>query len=451
MTKKCIIKAKLLLLTIKFLCVMKEQYLNPDLMYKFICKVCHANGYMVLHFNFLRMFSKDRPGYLSSSNVYNYCYEAVIFRPKKNFIPEHIPLKKEEYRKDIYKPSWMNSGEPNEILKIDEPALYNCLEFKALYFDILCERFFLMEAGFDGRSHWVFSRPEYRNIYFVPELDGRSVEWKKDFWPPYIAHDGIYYYAIYNSPRVQKEQFLRKDFHKYQEYEDFLYPDQYLDEFTPDFTQEDTAEQIMSKLQKKFEAAMASKYDGSIPSSKKKDRIRTLSEHSCKKNCFIHHHEDTSELYHYPLFYTSNALELTLPISEAVLKLEKRVSSLEIREAQLRWMLEVALARISYNQAQLTMNIAMLDGRRASGMVNISMDYNEARAERDNAYSHIHLDGAITAVQEIRRRLQSLMPKMFVPFEQSILSKLVNRYEFSSKFLNLEVVGEFNQLTDLAL
>lgn len=276
---------------------MKEQYLNPDFMYEFIREICHQNGYLVWRFKFAQYFFIKRPAYLECGEPYNYCYEAIIFRPK---------LDAEKILKERRDNRWWNLECSMCPQKYNEINTH--LEYKALFFDIVNERFHLQDIEVDDK----------KNMYVKREESTCT----KVSWPGYIYDKGIYYYAIHTRPRTQKEQFLRGKFS--QTWEDCLEPEQYL--YFYRYCEDEEVAKNCEEVYKTFDRILRQKSENLSKQQLKDEAKEILGDVNFYKRSPLTGKDDRDDFYQYPLFYTSNALELTIPIAEALRQLETRLN-----------------------------------------------------------------------------------------------------------------------------
>lgn len=127
---------------------MRQNLLNPDFVYEYIKSLSHANGYLVLHFNLVQLRFQCPPPYLETDSMYNYCYEAVIYRPKKKLSLEGITL--------------VDDGNNQYRWSVSSKDFYCFCEFKVIYLDIFCGRFHIEDITIKDPDKY----PSYDNLFF---------------------------------------------------------------------------------------------------------------------------------------------------------------------------------------------------------------------------------------------------------------------------------------------
>ena len=278
--------------------MVREEYLNPEFMYKFINSLCKADDWIMYHFVFGKLVYKNlnQPILLKNNHGYNMVYK---FRAYK-------------LRKDAEYGEFGTTHKAEKCFCISSQKLDKCFIDKTIYFDIL-------------------------NECFVEHDD--MVETFEEF-PPFFRLDNQLYYGIYEQPRVLKYHYSQaRDCDNLKEYMHIMnitaknffdacsllyntvnsnqrYIDIYWSRAIKFYfkTKEDAISTISKALNENYDCTEF--YEVQIT----KHGNPTVSCYSSKK-LYIHKPE-------FPVFYTDNILELTVPIAESVSNLAKGITKI---------------------------------------------------------------------------------------------------------------------------
>lgn len=282
--------------------MVREEYLNPEYMYKCINKLCRADNWVLykLEFGQLEYCDLNQPILMQNNHGYNIVYKFTMYKlpdGKVNF------GKKGEKRigEHTYAGKYM----------VNEYQLNKNLIWKDVFFDI-------------------------GNECFV-EDDGREFNFEP--YPPFFSLDNQVYYAVYNQPSVLKQHYCPGraatslgQYMKCMELspQNMLSPIILLYHVTDErsclrnwvemLTQEykyDTQEQANETVVNAIKNDFAGKTLYSMEEWAHGYRPVPLSQTSYKLPV---HSKDN------PVFYTNNVLELTVPIAKAVNRLANQVT-----------------------------------------------------------------------------------------------------------------------------
>lgn len=260
--------------------MIREEYLNPEYMYKFINALCRTDNWMLTDFQFGRLEYKtfEQPGLMYNKYGYNMVYKCEIYRL----------------------PTWpVNFGEKYlGNIEVTQDVLKKQLDYKTIYFDI-------------------------RNECFA-EHDNNVASFKA--YPAFFSMDNQVYYAIYNQPRVMRHHRSRA-----RETECLS---EYMKEMNATAHNIFTINELLYNTRSRgsFFAGFpdwTSLYDNQKQANKAVVKLVT-GEHDCKKyRKLLDRPTDEFKLPlhqdNVPHFYTNNVLELTLPIAESVYALADKV------------------------------------------------------------------------------------------------------------------------------
>jgi len=287
--------------------MVREEYLNPEFMYRFINSLCQKDGWNMYHFVFGKLWYKNlkQPILMQNNHGYNMVYKFSVYKLRKN----------------------INYGQREESVSgkkyvyVSAEDLRAKIIWKDIYFDIL-------------------------NECFVEHDD--TVESFEDF-PSFFKLNDQIYYGIYGQPKVLKYHYSRgreycddRCFNRYNRYMGVTAQNLY-DPYSLLYNMID--EDQISKAP----------YSGDIRSfvfdthKEANSKITEILSEDCDCENFRYFEfdrEDTTyicsgwckmpedgymTLYihnpEFPVFYTDNVLELTVPIAEAVEKLAVSVSN----------------------------------------------------------------------------------------------------------------------------
>lgn len=260
--------------------MIREEYLNPEYMYKFINALCRTDNWMLTDFQFGRLEYKtfEQPGLMYNKYGYNMVYKCEIYR-----LPTEQVNFGEKYLGNI---------------EVTQDVLKKQLDYKTIYFDI-------------------------RNECFA-EHDNNVASFKA--YPAFFSMDNQVYYAIYNQPRVMRHHRSRA-----RETECLS---EYMKEMNATAHNIFTINELLYNTRSRgsFFAGFpdwTSLYDNQKQANKAVVKLVT-GEHDCKKyRKLLDRPTDEFKLPlhqdNVPHFYTNNVLELTLPIAESVYALADKV------------------------------------------------------------------------------------------------------------------------------
>ena len=275
--------------------MVREEYLNPEYMYKCINTLCRADNWVLSNFQFGRLEydAFKQPILMQNNHSYNMVYKCDIYRLPKGRIN--------------YGSQQWAFGKP-DIVELNIGEAERQLEQKTVYFDI-------------------------RNECFAEHDD--SVK-SFNAYPAFFNMDNQVYYAIYNQPRVMH--------HHHSDARQIKNLSRYMQEMnaTPQniFTFNELMYNMPSNKGTRVIDSWTGCYRGRYYFKTQARANRAVAdavtgEHDCKNykklkaswNDWLETddfklplHADTV-----PYFYTNNVLELTLPIAEAVSNLAHNV------------------------------------------------------------------------------------------------------------------------------
>ena len=275
--------------------MVREEYLNPEFMYKLINSLCKADGWIMYHFVFGKLTYKnfEQPTLMQNNHGYNMVYKFQVYKRRSNVNYG----KSIRYHNGIY----VNSSNFKE----------NIIS-KDIYFDIL-------------------------NECFV-EHDDTVLNFEE--FPSFFRLDNQLYYGIYGQPKILKYHYSKaRDCYNIENYMDTMNINSHnlfaphdllcklidrnkkLDSYYSDEewefcfeTQEEANSAITEVLSKTY-----TPYDFAKVYNVEENFRRRLIDYDSFK-LYIHKSK-------FPIFYTDNVLELTLPIAESVKLLGSMVTS----------------------------------------------------------------------------------------------------------------------------
>ena len=275
--------------------MVREEYLNPEYMYKCINTLCRADNWVLSNFQFGRLEYKgfNQPILMRNNHTYNMVYKCDLYRLPKGRIN--------------YGKQWFCNGQPDNVeLNIDDAE--SKLEKKIVYFDI-------------------------RNECFVEHDD--NIE-SFNAYPAFFNMDSQVYYAIYNQPRVMK--------HHYSKARNITNLSRYMQEMgaTPQniFTFNELMYNMPGNKSHRVIDTFSGYYRGNYYFKTQKQANRAVADAVTGNHDYEHYKKlklnwnDWKETDGFklplhadniPYFYTNNVLELTLPIAEAVSNLAHNV------------------------------------------------------------------------------------------------------------------------------
>ena len=275
--------------------MVREEYLNPEYMYKCINTLCRADNWVLSNFQFGRLEYKgfNQPILMRNNHTYNMVYKCDLYRLPKGRIN--------------YGKQWFCNGQPDNVeLNIDDAE--SKLEKKIVYFDI-------------------------RNECFVEHDD--NIE-SFNAYPAFFNMDSQVYYAIYNQPRVMK--------HHYSNARNMNNLSRYMQAMnaTPQniFTFNELMYNMPGNKSHRVIDTFSGYYRGNYYFKTQKQANRAVADAVTGNHDYEHYKKlklnwnDWKETDGFklplhadniPYFYTNNVLELTLPIAEAVSNLAHNV------------------------------------------------------------------------------------------------------------------------------
>ena len=299
----CICKKYNYVKLLKIFIMVREEYLNPEFMYKFINSLCKNDGWNMYHFVFGKLWYKNlkQPILMQNNHGYNMVYKFSVYKLPKQINYGELDRNSKRY---VY---------------VSVADLKEKIIWKDIYFDIL-------------------------NECFVEHDD--TVKSFEEF-PSFFRLDNQIYYGIYGQPKVLRYHYCKgRECYSLENYMGYmgitaqnLYDpysllhnmidednrcmsgpyDSYFSCFVFD-THEEANSKITKILSKDCDCEDFYFFDiNKVHKSCIYDGGRR------KPNTGYH------ELYihnpNFPVFYTDNVLELTVPIAEAVEKLAVSVSN----------------------------------------------------------------------------------------------------------------------------
>lgn len=275
--------------------MIREEYLNPEYMYKCVNTLCKADNWILSDFQFGRLEydTFKQPVLMQNNHSYNMVYKCDIYRLPKGRIN--------------YGKQWMCGGRPDTVeLNISEAERQ--LDHKTVYFDI-------------------------RNECFV-EHDNNIKSFNA--YPAFFNMDNQVYYAIYNQPRVmQHHHSYARDANNLSRYmkEMDLVPQNI-------FNFNELMYNMPSNGKHRVIDSWTGHYRGIYYFDNQKQANQAIVDavtgtHVCENykklkaswNDWLEIPDFKLPLHvdNVPYFYTNNVLELTLPIAEAVSDLASHV------------------------------------------------------------------------------------------------------------------------------
>lgn len=426
---------------------MKNVCLNPDFMYEFIRQICRANGYMVMHFNLVQLSFQCRPPYLENGEDFNYGYETIIYRPKSKPNLKKLSLKEDKERGGDY-------------CTLSIKDIHSLLEFKVLYFDISCECFHIEDVFLDNNS----KNPTYENLT-IGNNDYLGMRYtQKLFWPTFIQDKGVYYYGIYTYPSVHKEQYLREEFEIWSA--DYLWPDELLPSlFDCNRKSPEATQKVFNELVKE--------YNHTLRSPRPLGYFGNREEYNKKKPSYakilpLQGYDDDTHTFDYPIFYTSNALELTIPLAEAIEKLGGKISGLTYHISKQMTTLSYAICNIHLDlvSTELRLIAAHLHNADAIAGGNLNSwkgDAGDFYREEARLKANTIVDGASYRARNIAIQYQDDLPKALNTYKRlqrnlclnQSLENQLNSFaqhlrqkndKAKDYYLNLDTIEEFSRL-----
>lgn len=278
--------------------MVREEYLNPEFMYKFINSLCKADDWIMYHFVFGKLVYKNlnQPILLKNNHGYNMVYKFKVYK----------------LRKDAEYGEFSTTHKAEKCFCVSSKKLDKCFIDKTVYFDIL-------------------------NECFVEDDD--TVDTFEEF-PPFFRLNDQLYYGIYGQPKVLKYHYSQaRDCNDLKEYMltmnitaknffdacSLLYntvdsSQRYIDIWWSGAIKFyfETKEEAISTINK----ALNENYDCTNFYEVQTTKYGNPTVY-CRssKRLYIHKPE-------FPVFYTDNILELTVPIAESVSTLAKGVAKI---------------------------------------------------------------------------------------------------------------------------
>lgn len=275
--------------------MVREEYLNPEYMYKCINTLCSADNWVLTNFQFGRLEYKgfNQPILMRNNHTYNMVYKCDLYRLPKGRIN--------------YGKQWFCCGKVDSI-ELEIYDVESKLEHKTVYFDI-------------------------RNECFAEHDD--SVK-SFNAYPAFFNMDNQVYYAIYNQPRVMQ--------HHYSNARKMDNLSRYMKEMnaTPQniFTFNELMYNMPSNKAYRVIDSFSGCYRGRYYFKTQQQANRAVADAVTGNHDYEHYKklelnwndwEETDGFKlplhadNIPYFYTNNVLELTLPIAEAVSNLAHNV------------------------------------------------------------------------------------------------------------------------------
>ena len=283
--------------------MVREEYLNPEFMYRFINSLCKKDGWNMYHFVFGKLWYKNlkQPILMQNNHGYNMVYKFRVYK-----LPKQV-----------------NYGEPDRYSKrhvrVSVEDLKEKIIWKDIYFDILNECFVEHDA---------------------------MVESFEEF-PSFFKLNDQIYYGIYGQPKVLRYHYCKGrecyDLKNYMGYMGITAQNLY-DPYS-----------LLHNMIDKDNHCMSGPYDSYFSCfvfgthNEANSKIAEILSEDCDckdfyffdindvhKSCIYDGWQkkantDYHKLYihnpKFPVFYTDNVLELTVPIAEAVEKLAVSVSN----------------------------------------------------------------------------------------------------------------------------
>lgn len=291
-----------ILLTKKIIIMIKQEYLSLEFVYKFANNLYKRNGFIMDNFSFgIVKFKGKQPRLLENNQGYNICYSFSGYKVKAD-LPEKI---KEYYSTDSMGLYSDDKSVPYSIIK-------QGLEIKSFYFDIFNEVLYEKQANDD-----------------VTVVD----------YPPYFFYNGQYYYAICHQPSIMQEYHSRA----FMEFERLCNGHGSYNDYCKEMgITKYNCFPLYELLQKCYDY-----HDGWINEGKDWDNdwdtifeVDDLNElkrllYGAIKLDFLPKRFLGIHQKNRPLFYTSNCLELTIPIVESVRALAQEVKHLAYEHNEL--------------------------------------------------------------------------------------------------------------------
>ncbi|MBQ8750269.1 MAG: hypothetical protein IJZ30_01355 [Alphaproteobacteria bacterium] len=260
--------------------MIREEYLNPEFMHKFINSLCKKSGYIMYHFVFGKLTFKNlkQPILLENNHGYNMVYKFLVYQ-----IPQKIDIQNIVDIKEIEK----------QIIT------------KEIYFDILSEIFI-------ENNNFICSFEEF---------------------PPYFRLNNQNYYGVYGQPKALKQHHSKareasscNDYMKSMNitaqniFDVYLLLFNALDEkkakFFPLRFIYDTKEEAQNAVTNALTKPLICNTFQYVTKGYTSFQIKKINNFP---KLYIHNSK-------FPTFYTDNVLELTIPIAETVQKLAQNVS-----------------------------------------------------------------------------------------------------------------------------
>ena len=284
--------------------MVREEYLNPEFMYRFINSLCKKDGWNMYHFVFGKLWYKNlkQPILMQNNHGYNMVYKFRVYK-----LPKQV-----------------NYGEKSKskYVRVTMKDLREKIIWKDIYFDILNECFVehdkcMVESFEEFPSFFKLNEQIYYGIYGQPKVLKyhycRGRECCGYRLKDYMKSMGITAQNLYD-PYSLLHNMIDKDNHcmsgPYGSYfACFIF---------------DTHEEANSKIAK----ILSEDYDCEdfyFFNIKRVDDSEIFDTGRIKPK--TGHHELYIHNPIFPVFYTDNVLELTVPIAEAVEKLAVNMSN----------------------------------------------------------------------------------------------------------------------------
>lgn len=287
----------------KDIIMVREEYLNPEFMYKLINSLCKADGWRMYFFVFGKLTYRDfkQPILMQNNHGYNMVYKFQVYKLREN-----VNLGRSvSYHK-------RGSSRYKDVVSVSSSDFMENIICKDIYFDIL-------------------------NECFV-EHDDTVLSFEE--FPSFFRLDNQLYYGIYGQPKVLKHHYSKaRDCYNQESYMRTMEINSHnlFDPHSLLCNMIDENRQIYDFYSDKMWEYWFETQEEAV-STIKGILGRDYEPDECKKfyrigenfNTRCHASDGYFKLYihrpKFPVFYTDNVLELTIPIAESVIDLGHRVS-----------------------------------------------------------------------------------------------------------------------------
>ena len=278
--------------------MVREEYLNPEFMYKFINSLCKADGWIMYFFAFGKLTYQNfkQPTLMQNNHGYNMVYKFQVYKLRDDSF---------NYGKNI---TWKGK----EVIYVNSSNLAENIICKDIYFDIL-------------------------NECFV-EHDDTVLNFEE--FPSFFKLNNQLYYGVYNQPKVLKYHYSKaRNCYNLENYMHTM--DINLHNL---FDPHNLLCNMIDKANRIYKQNSHERWEFLFNTQKEANltikKVLTQDYKSCEcekfykieenfysklsnKDGYIKLHIHKPE---FPIFYTDNVLELTIPITEAVEELSHKVS-----------------------------------------------------------------------------------------------------------------------------